>query len=392
MSSTYLDWAATAPPDPDIQRQVQESAQRIFANPSAVHGPGREAEQLLNDCRRRLAVLLGCAPEQLVFTSGGTESNNMVLFSLLGKKRDRRILISGIEHPSVYQPAQHLMRLGFEVVPIPAEAAGTIDPNRVSSALDEHTVLVAMMTVNNETGAIQPVREVSEVVLDFQRRSGKKILLHTDAVQAFGKIPFKPRLLSVDSASLSAHKLGGPRGVGALFLRGGRDQQFLYSGGGQELGRRPGTENLPGIYGFVLAAEKAIGQMEKNLKEAGGNVRSLIEKLSGMKEVILIPDSRRTEQGIAFSPYILNFSIPPLPGEVLVRILEEEGFILSTGSACSSKKTERFRVLENMGISREHALSALRVSIGPGVGPQALDGLAAALQRRIPGLMKIASG
>ena len=368
MSSIYLDWAATAPPDPDIQQQVQESAQRFFANPSAVHGPGREAEQLLNDCRRRLAVLLGCAPEELVFTSGGTESNNMVLFSLLGKKRDRRILISGIEHPSVYQPVQRLKRLGFEVVQVPADTTGTIDAKRVLSALDEHTVLVAVM------------------------RSGKILLLHTDAVQAFGKIPFEPRLLSVDSASLSAHKLGGPRGVGALFLRGGRDQQFLYSGGGQEHGQRPGTENLPGIYGFVLAAEKAIEQMENNLRAAQEAMQTLIGELSGLDQVILIPDSRRLWKEADFSPYILNLSIPPLPGEVLVRVLEEEGFILSTGSACSSKKTERSRVLENMGISREHALSALRVSIGPGVGGQELQGLAAALKHRIPGLMKIASG
>ena len=175
-------------------------------------------------------------------------------------------------------------------------------------------------------------------------------------------------------------------------MRGGRDRLFLYSGGGLEYGRRPGTENLPGIHGFVLAAEKAIGQLESNFRRAQEAMQTLIQELSGINEVVLIPDSRRADQGNVFSPYILNLSIPPLPGEVLVRVLGEEGLILSTGSACSSKKKERFRVQENMGISREHALSALRVSIGPGVEPQALDGLAAALQRRIPGLMKIASG
>jgi len=389
MSSIYLDWAATAPPDPEIQGQVRRIAQTVYANPSAVHGPGREAERRLSDCRRRMAALLGCDPAELVFTSGATESNNMALFSLLHKKQDRRILISGIEHPSIYEPAQTLKQLGFQVIQIPADSTGRIDPNRIVSALDEQTVLVAVMLVNNETGRIQPIREIAAAVGDYQKRSGKKILLHTDAVQAFGKIPFQPHNLGVDSASLSAHKIGGPRGAGALFVRRGRMQQFLFSGGGQEHGMRPGTENLPGIYGFVLAAEKAVSALEENRRRAEAAMGSFIGELERLPGVTLIP-AARPAAGTAgdYSPYILNLSVPRIPGEVLVRVLEEEGFIVSTGSACSSRKKDRFRVLENMGVPRRTAFSALRVSTGPGVGGVELAALAAALDRRVPELLK----
>jgi cysteine desulfurase len=392
MSSIYLDWAATAPPDPEIQGQVQQIAQTIYANPSAAHGPGREAEKRLGDCRRRMADLLGCNPSEVVFTSGATESNNMVLFSLLHKKQDRRILVSGIEHPSIYEPAQTLKRLGFEVTQVAADSTGRIDPERILSALDDRTVLVAVMLVNNETGRVQPIGEIAEAIRDYQKRSGKKILLHSDAVQAFGKIPFDPYRLDVDSAALSAHKIGGPRGAGALFVRGGRMQQFLFSGGGQEYGMRPGTENLPGIFGFVLAAEKALGAMEENLRRAEAAGRTLIEELERLPGVELIPADRPAGGAGDYSPYILNLSIPPIPGEVLVRVLEEEGFIVSTGSACSSKKKDRFRVLENMGIPRRMAFSALRVSTGPGVGSAELSALAGALARRVPELIKATRG
>jgi cysteine desulfurase len=392
MNPIYLDWAATAPPDPEIQEQVQKIAQELYANPSALHSLGREAEKSLSDCRRRMAGLLGCQPAELLFTSGATEANNMVLFSLLHKKQDRRILISGIEHASVYEPAQTLKRLGFEVVQVAADDTGRIDPVRILSALDERTVAVAVMLVNNETGRIQPVREIAGVIRDYQERSGKKILLHTDAVQALGKIPFNPRLLGVDSAALSAHKIGGPRGTGALYVRQGRIQQFLFSGGGQEYGLRPGTENLPGIYGFVSAAEKAVGAIEENRRQAEAAMESLLGELEGLPEVSVIPAGRTRVDAREYSPYILNLSIPPLPGEVLVRVLEEEGFIVSTGSACSSKRKDRFRILENMGVSRRSALSALRVSTGPGVGGAELSALAAAIRRRVPELLKATPG
>jgi cysteine desulfurase len=392
MSSIYLDWAATAPPDPRIQAQVQRIAVQLYANPSALHSPGREAEKTLSDCRHRMAGLLGCQPAELLFTSGATEANNMVLFSLLHKRRDRRILIGGVEHASVYEPAQTLKRMGFQVAQVAADNTGRIDPERIHGALDERTVAVAVMLVNNETGRIQPIREIAGVLREYQERKGKKVLLHTDAVQALGKIPFNLRLLDVDSAALSAHKIGGPRGTGALYVRQGRIQQFLFSGGGQEYGQRPGTENLPGIYGFVLAAEKSVGAVEENNRRASAAMATLLGELEGIPGVSVNPAGRPAQGSGEYSPYILNLSIPPIPGEVLVRVLEEEGFIVSTGSACSSRKKDRFRVLENMGVSRRSASSALRVSTGPGVDGAQLSALAAAIRRRVPELLKAVPG
>jgi cysteine desulfurase len=391
MSSIYLDWAATAPPLPEIYARMQQTAQTLYANPSSIHAAGGEAENFLGRCRQHLAECLSCDPEELIFTSGATESNNMVLFSLLQKKRDRRILISGIEHPSVYQPAQTLKRMGFDVVEIAADSTCGIDPKTVLSALDERTVLVAVMLVNNETGRIQPLSEIAAGLRSFQKQNGKKILLHCDAVQAFGKIPLNPGELGVDSLALSAHKIGGPRGVGALYLRRGRVGPFLFSGGGQERELRPGTENLPGIHGFTLAAQRAVADLAENQRRAVLATGSLIRQLRGMPEVVLIPGCRADAPDPAeeqpFSPYILNFAVPPLPGEVLVRVLEEEGFIVSTGSACSSRKKKRIRVLENMGVSRSVASSAIRVSVGGAVNESQLQALADALKRRIPRLL-----
>ena len=403
MSSVYLDWAATAPPDPEILNSVTAAAMDYFANPSAIHGAGRRAESLLEHNRRRLAEILGCRSEEVVFTSGGTESNNLVLSSLLrpsvvgstgGKAQGvagrgrRRIVVSGLEHASVYGPAVALRRFGFEVTIVPAEADGRVDPERISSTVDEQTSLVALMLVNNETGAIQPVAEVGRALDENRRWSGRRAHLHCDAVQAFGKIPVAPAALGVDSLSLSAHKIGGPRGVGALFLRRTSRAEPLYLGGDQEGGRRPGTENLPGIHGLVLAAERAHRQLEENLARAGTLMNRLIRGLESVGGAVLVPASRDTD-GVLFSPYIVNVAFPPVPGEVLVRVLEEEGFLVSTGSACSSRKKNRFRVHEHMGVAGEVAFSAIRISLGPTVRPEDLDGLVAALKRRLPELLRV---
>jgi cysteine desulfurase len=247
---------------------------------------------------------------------------------------------------------------------------------------------VALMLVNNETGALQPVAEVAAGLAELGRRRGRKVHLHCDAVQGFGKVPFHPTALGVDSASISGHKIGAPRGVGALFLRssssGGAD--FLYVGGEQERGRRPGTENLPGIFGLVLAAEKAARDMEENLRGARQVARALLDGALEVPGAVAVPVSRPASGPEAFSPYIVNLSFPPVPGEVLVRALEGDGYLISTGSACSSRKKGRFRVLEGMGLKPALAFSAVRVSLGPGVGESEVRGLVAALKRRVPQL------
>jgi len=391
MGGVYLDWAATAPPDPDILTQADAVALGVYANPSSLHGAGREAGSLLEESRKRLARVLGCQAGEVIFTSGGTEANNMVLFSALGQAKGKKIILSGIEHSSAYQPAEALLRLGYEVKTIRAANNGAVDPAAVEKELDEDTILVALMLVNNETGAIQPVAEVARRMRSFEEKTGKRIHLHTDAVQALGKIPLDLYALAADSASFSAHKIGGPRGIGALYLRKGSAPRFLYCGGGQEGGRRPGTENLPGAFGFALAAERRAANLSQESAAADRLLRVLISELRSLKPGSVIPQGRSGAEGEPFSPYILCAAFPPLPGEVLVRIMAEEGYWISTGSACSSRqrKRERRRGLEQMGVPEATAQAAVRISLGWATGPQELDGFLTALKRRLAGLKGI---
>lgn len=389
MSFIYLDWAATAPPDPGVLEAAERVAMDCYSNPSSIHKAGRNAEKRLIQAREGLAAVLGCRSEEIIFASGGTEANNMVLFSLLKKSRGKKIIISGIEHPSLFEPARILEQLGYKVDYVPAAASGFIDPSHIASRLDNHTALVALMLVNNETGAIQQVAETAAAISSFSRNTGRKVLLHTDAVQALGKIPLDLRELNVDSASFSAHKIGGPRGVGALFIRKESYSDFLYCGGGQERGLRPGTENLPGICGMALAAEKSTEKLESEYNKTRKMMDFLLGELADMKAACIIPESRMTVDPDLFSPYILNLSFPPIPGEVLVRVLGDKGIMISTGSACSSKK-KGLRIAENMAVPKERALAAVRISLGRDTVPAELETLLRAFKKEVPPLLKIA--
>jgi cysteine desulfurase len=383
MAPVYLDWAATARPEQDILEGAARVAADYYANPSSPHAAGRRAAGLLADCRRRLADSLACAPGELVFTSGGTEANNLVLFSLLLRRKDRRVVLSGLEHDSLFLAARRLQALGGEAAVVPARADGRVDPARVLGAVDEHTALVALMLVNNETGALQPVREVAAALA--ARPGGRRVLLHTDAVQAFGKVPFRPAELGADTAAVSAHKLGGPRGVGALYVRGPGAREFLNAGGGQEGGRRPGTENLAGAWALAEAGARAVASLEERSVRARELMDRLLAGLRAVPRCRILPEGRGASAGL-FSPYILCAAFPPVPGEVLVRVMESEGFLISTGAACSSRKQERTRVLEAMGVPRELAACCVRISLGPHTTADELDGLLDALRRRVPGL------
>jgi cysteine desulfurase len=371
----YLDWAATALPDTSVLESKNRAEMEYFGNPSSLHGEGKKARELLLKSRGKVADALGCSPAEVVFTSGGTESNNMIIFSLLQRipqqysrseqKRKKHVVISGLEHPSVYNPASSLEKMGFRVTIIRGGEDGRIRPERVAAALDEQTVFVSLMFVNNETGAIQPVKEVGQLIKTYAHSTGRNIVFHVDAVQGFGKLPFKPLQWSVDTASISAHKLGGPKGSGALFLRKGVTPGFLYKGGEQEEKQRPGTEDTAGCYGLALAAEKSTQLMEERYEKVRGIMTGLIQNLSSIRGIVFIPAVRSARCEGDFSPYILKIAFPPVPGEVLVRMCNERGFLISTGSACSSRqKKSRHRVLEHMGIKGAVALSSIRISIG----------------------------
>jgi cysteine desulfurase len=390
----YLDWAATAPPTREALEKLMSTALENFGNPSSPHPEGFKAERLLDRERQNLADCLGCRKEEVIFTSSGTESNNLILNAILPygfnhHGKPPRVVLSGIEHPSLYLPAKNLESLGFKVKFVQAGRDGIINPESIEKALDIDTRLVSVMLVNNETGAIQPVGKTAERVKKFAEKSGRRIHFHTDAVQGFEKIPFHPSDMDIDSATISAHKLSGPRGVGALFLRKDCPLTPIYRGGEQEMGFRPGTENLPAIAGFALAAQRARASMDKNFAGAQKLLSFLIEGLNRIDGAVVIPLHRLTAPEL-YSPYILAVAFPPVPGEVLVRVLGERGICVSTGSACASRKKDRDRVLSHMGISREVAFSTIRISTGPSTTREEAAGLLESLAAEVPGLLKIA--
>ncbi|HVO40137.1 MAG TPA: cysteine desulfurase family protein [Spirochaetia bacterium] len=396
--SVYLDWAASAPPDPAALAEAAEVSRTFFGNPSSPHAMGREAAERMDAARGRFARLVGAEPREIVFTSGGTESNTAVLLSLLercrlggAERRRTRIVTTAIEHASIHDQARSLEPYGISVTVVKPEQNGIVDPSAVAAAVDDDTVLVSIMLVNNETGAIQKVAETGRLIREASRRR-RKVLFHSDCVQALGKIPLSVGELGVDAASFSGHKLGGPRGIGALYLRADAQHGFLPVGGGQEAGRRPGTENLAGICALTVAAERRIAALPQDFPAASSLMEKLISGLKGIRGFRLFPESRTGRDAGSFSPWILCGGFPPLPGEVVVRTIDGRGYCIATGSACSTKKRDRTRVPESMGLSPETALSAIRISLGPETSEDDVDGLLIALREEVPPLLSISRG
>jgi len=384
MSTIYLDWAATAPPDPETIEEHARVAAGAFGNPSSDHAAGKAARELLQSARIRAARHLGARPEQVIFTSCGTESNNIVMLSLLLRKRTGSVVVSGIEHPSVFEPARLLAEMGFAVRFVPAERNGIVSPDRLLQAVDETTLLVALMYVNNETGAIQPVREVATLLAERARTGGRPIHLHSDCVQALGKLPVDCSALGLDSASFSGHKLGAPRGCGLLYLK--RPLVPLYRGGGQESDLRPGTENLPAICATALAIERHAAAAGAEGRARAADLKGLlIERIGSIEGHRFIPPEVETEPE-RYSPFILNVAFPPMPGEVLVRLMNDRGYAISTGSACSARKQKHLRVLQAMGVDHDLAFSAIRVSTGYTTTRAEIEAFSADLARAVASL------
>lgn len=360
--SVYLDWAATALPDPAAIRVFADASVESFANAASPHALGKRSATALESARERCAAALGVSARQLVFTSGGTEGNHIPMLSLLMRPVRGSIAISAIEHPAVMEQARAMEQLGYKMLKIPSNDEGVITPEAVASTVREDTLFVAVMAVNNETGAIQPVREIA-ASLSSSRRGGRKPHFHVDAVQAVGKIRFSFNAPGIDSVAISAHKIGGPRGIGIMCAL--RPFEPFLRGGGQEGGFRSGTVNVAGALAFAHCLERCLspsGDIDEiaRIEIVGAE---LVRILSSIPRVSVIPRARNPESR-GYSPAIVQCSNESLPGEVLVRILSERGFFLSTGSACSSK-TGRKAVLEAMRLDADTAQRAFRVSIGP---------------------------
>ncbi|MFA6506931.1 MAG: cysteine desulfurase family protein, partial [Treponemataceae bacterium] len=346
---------------------------QLSGNPSSRHAEGRAARRALEDARARCAVVLGVDTKTLFFTSGGTESNNLVLQSNLFAHGERGIAISPIEHPSVLEPALRLKKLGVSVTSLQASADGRIGADTLRRSLMRHPEnrMLAIMGVNNETGAVM---DIPLLVPAARETTGSKgIHFHCDAVQALGKVPIHLHDWDVDSASFSAHKIGGPRGIGILYAR--KPFHALYSGGEQENGVRAGTENLFGVLAFTAVLEKyaSCAAVATNGTVAAFRWARLIAALRSIVGCRLIP-ADRTENDERFSPYILQVSFSGVPGEVLVRAMDDAGFSISTGSACSSNSKKR-PVLEAMGLDEKTAFEAVRLSQGNGTTDEDIDAL-----------------
>ncbi|MCK5674130.1 MAG: cysteine desulfurase [Spirochaetales bacterium] len=362
MKSIYFDWAATAPIHPEIPAIISDSLLKYQGNPSSIHSSGKNTKNQIDSSRKTCAELLKTKPEQLIFTSGGTESNSIVLSSLFLKRSGSHIIISAIEHPSIYEYITNLKIIGFEVDLIKPDSDGIIVPEMINKLLKTNTSFISIMTVNNETGAIQPVKDLVSEIRKFENKNGRHIHIHTDAVQALGKISFNPALVDVDSASFSAHKIGGPKGIGILYLK--KSIQVLSPGGGQEFALRPGTENVSGIIAFTKALELSLDKIENNSKHVKYLRSLLIKELSKTREIKLLFNEKETK-GSFYSPYIISMTVFPIPGEVLVRILSDEGIQISTGSACSSRnRKKQIRTLSASGVSEKEASGSIRISLG----------------------------
>ena len=357
----YLDWAATAVPDSDIIKASYNCALSTFGNPSSVHRTGEAARAILEECRTRCASAMGVKKEEVYFTSGGTESNNAVLLSLLRKPSRGTVLVSAIEHPAVLEPAAVLAENGYKVAYLKPDSDGIIKPSTLEKALTPDTKLVAVMAVNNETGAVQPVHQLAAAVHNYASECGHKIHCHCDAVQGTGKVQLNFADPAIHSWAISAHKIMGPRGAGILVLK--NTIQTMVRGGGQENGIRPGTENTAAIYGMTLALEKAIADLDKNWAHASHLMNTLLEALGQNQTYTIIPTNRKPGD-TDYSPYVLSLAATPIPAEVLARTLDDKGICVGTGSACSNRKKGQSKTLAAMGVADDISFSRIRVSVG----------------------------
>ena len=364
----YLDNAATTRVCPQAAQAALEAMTEQYGNPSSRYPLGREASRRLKEQRGQAAAALGCAPEEIFFTSCGTEGDNWAIRGAveLGRRKGKHIITTAFEHAAVLEPCKALEREGYEVTWLKPDKTGHISIDELTAALRPDTVLVSMMLVNNELGTIQPVAEAARAI----RAAGSPALLHTDAVQAFLKIPFTPKALGVDLLTISGHKVRAPKGVGALYIRKGLRFPPLMLGGGQEEGMRPGTEATAQTAAFAAAC--AVGKAEMN---------SYTIRMKELKEYALdsllgaIPELKRVGEGEA--PHILCLTLPGYKSEVLVRVLGDMGVCVSAGSACHRGKPSH--VFAAMGLPKNEMDGAFRVSFSPDNTREDVDGLREAL-------------
>jgi cysteine desulfurase len=381
----YLDHCATTPPWPEVIDTIAECMRKFYGNPSSLHRIGVEAEDMLIKARQVIASALMVKPNEIIFTSGGTESNNLGVKGAAAayKGRGRHIITSSIEHASVFEAFRQLEEEGFRVTYLPVDATGAVNPDDVEKALSKDTILVSLMAVNNETGRIQPVQAVGKLLQNYP-----KILFHVDAVQAMGKLRVDPKAWHADLASFSAHKFRGPKGAGFLYRREGVRLVPLLAGGGQEQGLRSGTENVPVIVGMAKAVRMAAERQPGSAAYMYKLRESLVQRLQDIKGVIVHGSAHAEDM----APHVVHVSCPAYKPEVIIHSLEEKNIFISTRSACASGENKPSRVLEAMGFGREEAISGLRISFSDEHTGKDLDLLADELKSVLSTVSPIQGG
>jgi len=361
---SYMDHSATSPVNPEVLEAMLPYFTESFGNASTLYALGREARTAMENGRKQVASLIGAKPEEVYFTSGGTESDNIAIKGTTSKLKNKgnHIITSDIEHPAVEETCKYLEKNGYQVTYLPVGEEGIVKVSDVEAAITPETILITVMHANNEIGTIQPIKEIGALARE------KGIYFHTDAVQSVGKIPVNVEDMNVDLLSISAHKLYGPKGVGVLYIRRGVQIDPLFHGGGHERGMRPGTENIPGIVGLGKACQIA----EENLDHNQEYITQLRDHL--IKGVLEAVDNVQLNgHPLKRLPGNAHFSFQNVRGEPLTFLMDAKGVDVSTGSACSTKKVEPSHVLRAMGLDGEAANGSLRVTLGKENTPEDID-------------------
>ena len=352
----YFDNAASTAVHPEVVKEMLPYFDVQYGNPSSIHQFGRKAKNAIQKARKQVAALIGAEPDEITFTSGGTESNNTIFYGIkfqVGKFEPNHIITSSIEHDAVLEPVREFEKNGVQVTYLPVDEYGLVNPDDITKSISEQTVMVSIMFANNEVGTIQPIKEISKICNKYQ------IPLHTDAVQAVGKVPINVKELGVDALSISSHKINGPKGVGALFIKKGFTVAANIVGGGQENGMRSGTENVASIVGFGKACEIAKERLNENISNFQTLHSSMLSKI--VKEIPYVKSNGHPEKRI-FNNVHLTFM--GVNGEDLIIKLDEHGIAASTGSACSVHTQKASHVLKAMGFNHEQITGSLRISFG----------------------------
>ena len=361
--NAYFDNSATTAPCCEAVKAVSDAMTRCWGNPSSLHFQGNLAKELLDNSREAIAARLSCKPEEIFFTSGGTESNNLAVRGAAYQMRrmGRRIVSTSIEHPSIDETLNKLEAEGFEVIKLKVDSFGRINEKELFAAVNSNTVLITMMLVNNEVGTIMPIQAAKRAAMAARSPA----LIHCDAVQAFGKMPIKPSALGVDLMTVSSHKIHGPKGVGALYVRKGIKIKPVSFGGEQEHKLRPGTEAMPAIAGFAAAA-KALPDPQKELERISMLRDYMVSRLGELDDIVINspPDAL---------PFVTNISVLGIKSEPMLNFLSERGICVSSGSACS--KGKKSHVLLQMGLDKKRLDSPLRISFSRFTTVQEIDAL-----------------